>query len=129
MDHLMTYPVQELITRDGLDAGSKGDIQVDDDVWIGCNAMILSGVHIHQGAVVAAGAIVTKDVPPYAIVAGIPAKVVGYRFEEELREKLLKIDFTKIDEEFIRTHKEIFVEGSSRFEAYLDKLPQKQKEE
>ena len=93
MDHLLTYPVQELITRDGIDAQSKGDIQVDDDVWIGCGAMVLSGVHIHQGAVVAAGAIVTKDVPPYAIVAGVPAKVMGYRFEQELRDKTARLIF------------------------------------
>ena len=125
MDHLLTYPVQDLITRDGLDARSKGDIQVDDDVWIGCNAMILSGVHIHQGAVVAAGAIVTKDVPPYGIVAGVPAKLVGYRFEEELREKLLDIDFGRIDETFIRTHKELFVNDSSKFAAHIDELPRK----
>ena len=125
MDHLLTYPVQELITRDGIDAQSKGDIQVDDDAWIGCGAMVLSGVHIHQGAVVAAGAIVTKDVPPYAIVAGVPAKVMGYRFEQELRDKLLSIDFSKIDGAFVKEHRDIFTKDNRYFAEHLDELPKK----
>lgn len=58
-------------------------VRIDDDVWIGCNAIILKGVRINQGAIVGAGAVVTKDVPAYAIVAGNPAKVVKYRFTEE----------------------------------------------
>jgi acetyltransferase-like isoleucine patch superfamily enzyme len=52
-------------------------VQIDDDVFIGSRAIVLKGIHIHQGAVVGAGAVVTRDVPPYAIVAGNPAKIVG----------------------------------------------------
>ena len=63
------------------DAHSRGNIIVCDDVWIGRRAMILSGVRIGQGAVVAAGAVVTKDIPPYAIVGGVPARVLKYRFQ------------------------------------------------
>ena len=88
-------------------------------------AMIMSGVHIHQGAVVAAGAIVTKDVPPYAIVAGVPAKVLGYRFDEELRGKLLEIDFSQIDEAFVKEHRDLFVESQKDFVKYLEELPKK----
>jgi galactoside O-acetyltransferase len=55
------------------------NIRIDDDVWIGANAVILGGVHIGQGAVVGAGAVVTKDVPPLAIAAGVPAKVIKFR--------------------------------------------------
>lgn len=55
---------------------------VEDDVWIGYGAIVLSGVTVGRGAVVAAGALVTKDVPPYAIVAGVPARVVGRRFND-----------------------------------------------
>ena len=54
-------------------------VQIDDRAWLGPNTIILHSVHIGEGAVVAAGAVVTKDVPPYAIVAGIPAKIIGHR--------------------------------------------------
>lgn len=57
----------------------KGDIVIGDDVWIGCSSQILSGVTIGTGAVIAAGSLVNKDVAPYSIVAGIPAKFVKYR--------------------------------------------------
>lgn len=69
----------------------KGQVIIQNDCWIGDNVTIMAGVIIHSGAVVGAGAVVTKNVPPYAIVAGNPAKIVGYRFEEEIREGLLKI--------------------------------------
>jgi len=68
-------------------------IVISDDVWIGAGAIILSGVNIGRGAIVAAGSVVNKNVPPYAIVGGIPAKVIKYRWDEktiELHEKLCK---------------------------------------
>jgi acetyltransferase-like isoleucine patch superfamily enzyme len=58
---------------------SKGDIIIEDDVWIGCSSQILAGVRIGKGAVIAAGSLVNKDVPEYAVVAGVPAKIVKYR--------------------------------------------------
>ena len=61
-------------------------------------------VSIGQGAVVAAGAVVTKDVPPYAIVGGVPAKVIKYRFEPEMIAELLKIDYRKLSKEDIEKH-------------------------
>jgi galactoside O-acetyltransferase len=60
------------------------DIVIENDVWIGANAVILGGVHIGMGAVVGAGAVVTKDVPPMAIVLGVPAKVIKYRGQETI---------------------------------------------
>ena len=57
-------------------------IYIENDVWIGAKSIIMDGIHIGNGAVVAAGAVVTKDVPPYAIVAGVPAKIIRYRFNE-----------------------------------------------
>lgn len=64
---------------------------IGNDVWIGANVCILPGVKIGDGAIVAAGAVVAKDVPPYAIVGGVPAKVIKYRFEQEIIEKMLEI--------------------------------------
>ncbi len=63
--------------------GKNQKIVIEDDVWIGYGSVVFTGVTVHRGAIVAAGSIVTKDVPPYAIVAGNPAKVVGQRFTEE----------------------------------------------
>ena len=59
------------------------DVHIEDDVWIGTNTTLLKGVTVGRGAVVAAGALVVKDIPPYAIVGGVPAKVLKYRFTPE----------------------------------------------
>ncbi len=64
-------------------------VEIGHDVWIGANTVIMRGVRIGDGAIIAAGAIVTKDVPPYAIVGGVPAKIIRYRFSEKVIEKLL----------------------------------------
>lgn len=68
---------------------SKGDIIIENDVWIGTHCVILSGAHIGTGAVVAANSVVSGVIPPYAIVAGSPAKVIKYRFNEEKIKALL----------------------------------------
>lgn len=70
---------------------SKGDVVIGSDVWIGYDSLILSGVTIGDGAVIAARSVVTKDVPPYAIVGGNPAKVIKYRFDESTIKSLLHI--------------------------------------
>ena len=79
---------------------SKGDIIVGDDVWIGTKAIICGGIKIGQGAIIGAGAVVTKDVEPYAIVGGNPARVIKYRFDEKYRKKLLTIDLIKMFDNF-----------------------------
>ena len=68
------------------------------------------GCDIHDGAVVAAGAIVTKDVPPYAIVGGVPAKIIKYRFEEKTIKKLLELKWWEKDQEWIKRHAEDFAD-------------------
>lgn len=107
LDFVSTYPFKAKFFN-GQDAVSKGDIVVDDDVWFGYGATILSGVHIGQGAVIAAGAIVTKDVPPYAIVGGSPAKIIKYRFEQEIIQKLVQLDYAKLSKEIIRDNQDLF---------------------
>ena len=70
---------------------SSGPITVGSDVWIGYDAMVVGGVTLGDGAVIAARALVTKDVAPYEIVGGVPARHIGWRFDEQTREALLKI--------------------------------------
>jgi acetyltransferase-like isoleucine patch superfamily enzyme len=65
-------------------------IQIGNDVWIGARAIILDGLSIGHGAIIAANSVVTKDVPPYAIVGGIPAKIIKYRFSNEKIEQILR---------------------------------------
>lgn len=103
-DSISTYPYKVQILGEKYEALSKGDIIINDDVWIGYGATILSGVMIGQGAVIAAGAVVTKDIPPYAIAGGVPAKVIKYRFSQEIIEKLLKIDFSKLTKDMVEEH-------------------------
>ncbi|WP_166361168.1 CatB-related O-acetyltransferase [Pseudomonas akapageensis] len=92
-DWITTYPFPAMIdeVKDIKDyAPSKGDVVIGSDCWICTNAVILSGVTIGHGAIVAAGATVTRDVPPFAVVGGNPCKFIRWRFEEEIRELLLE---------------------------------------
>lgn len=86
------------------DENKRFFVEIDNDVWIGANAQIMSGVHIGNGAIVAAGAVVTQDVPPYAIVGGVPAKIIRYRFREEEISFLEELAWWNKDEEWIRKH-------------------------
>lgn len=79
------------------------EVIIGNDVWIGSNAIVMGGITIGDGAVIGAGSIVTKNVEPYSVVGGVPAKIIKYRFDEEERAKLLNLkwwdwDFEKIAE-------------------------------
>lgn len=78
------------------------------DVWVGSHALINGGVHIGNGACVAAGAVVVKDVPPYAIVGGVPAKIIRYRFPEDVIAKLEELKWWDMPEEDLKGHIHIF---------------------
>lgn len=111
VNHISTFPFKVKVLKEcPFEAFSKGDICVDDDVWIGYGSIIMSGVHIGQGAIVAAGAVVTKDVPPYAIVGGVPAKVIKYRFDEQIIKILESIDYSRITRTEIESNLEILYE-------------------
>lgn len=102
MDRLSTFGMGSIFPTGKDDGYTKGPIILEDDVWIATNVLILSGVTIGRGAIVAAGAVVVKDVPPYAIVGGNPAKIIKYRFPEEIIKNLLKIDFLLLTEEYVK---------------------------
>ncbi len=81
---------------------------IDNDVWIGTRAVLKTGVSIGNGAVIAAGAVVVKDVEPYSIVGGVPAKHIRYRFTPELINILQKSEWWNKDLDWLRAHKYIF---------------------
>lgn len=104
LNKISTYPFNTKFGDHLNESITKGPIIIDDDVWLGFRATILSGVHIGQGAVVAAGAVVAKDVAPYSVVGGVPAVVLKRRFNDEQIVELLKIDYSKIDASKIEQH-------------------------
>lgn len=98
MSSLSTYPFPIFYEEWGLDAkdirnawDNKGDIIIGNDVWIGYEAVIMSGVTIGDGAIIGTRAVVTKDVPPYTIVGGVPAKPIRKRFDDATVERLIKL--------------------------------------
>lgn len=98
MSSLSTYPFSIFYEEWGLDAkdirnawDNKGNIIIGNDVWIGYEAVIMAGVTIGDGAIIGTRAVVTKDVPPYTIVGGVPAKPIRKRFDDATVERLIKL--------------------------------------
>ncbi len=83
---------------------NKGDIVIGNDVWIGYEAVVMPGVHIGDGAIIGTRAVVTRDVPPYGIVGGVPARIIKYRFDEPTIQMLLKIKWWDWDIHKIKTN-------------------------
>lgn len=103
-----------------IDSNQRYTVSIGNDVWIGSSAKIMEGVTIGDGAVVAAGAIVTRDVPPYAIVGGIPAKIIKYRFDTETIQKLIELKWWDKNQAWIKEHADDF-EDVEKLLAHLEK--------
>ncbi|TPN76148.1 CatB-related O-acetyltransferase [Mesorhizobium sp. CU2] len=113
-----TFPFKVVMTKeepDGADLLKAGPLEIGNDVWIGRRAIIMPGVHIGDGAVVGAGAIVTKDVAPYAIVAGNPARLIRYRFDPDQIESLLAIRWWDWSDDKIRSEQPAFFDPIDEF--------------
>ena len=103
-----TYPFNVKLLNAPYEASSKGPIIVEDDVWFGQNVMVLSGVRIGKGSVIANSSIVVKDVEPYSIIGGNPAKLIKKRFSDKIISKLMKLDFNKINKEKLKIYNKEF---------------------
>lgn len=115
---LSTYPFPIFFEEWGLDVtditdawDNKGDIIVGNDVWIGYEAVILSGVTIGDGAIIGSRAVVTKDIPPYTIVGGVPAKPIRKRFDDVTIARLLELKWWDWSEERIKANLKIIQSG------------------
>ena len=114
--------VSQKIFQDHLfiDSEKKYVCSVGNDVWIGNNVSIMDGIIIGNGAIIGTGAVVTHDVEPYSIVAGIPAKKIGYRFSSEQIEFLNRINWWDYDEEWLKCHAYLFSDINKMMEFFRD---------
>lgn len=101
---ISTFPFNAYVYKENSITNKKDccNTIVDDDVWIGSDAIILSNVHIGQGAIIGAGSVVAKDIPPYAIYAG--GRIIKYRFSQNVIEKLSKLSYKNINYDKLKTH-------------------------
>jgi chloramphenicol O-acetyltransferase type B len=122
VDRITTSPIRIVAGLDGAGGDGfpryAGDTTVGSDVWIGANALILAGRSIGHGAIVAAGAVVTKDVAPFAIVGGSPARVIRHRFDQRTRDTLLAMEWWNWPREEVLTAVELL--AGSDVDALVD---------
>jgi virginiamycin A acetyltransferase len=118
MKSLSTYPFPLFIEEWAQDWknltnawDNKGDIVIGNDVWIGYDAVIMQGVHIGDGAIIGTRAVVTKDVLPYTIVGGMPAKPIKKRFDEKTIDKLMSIKWWNWPPEKVKENLPVIISG------------------
>jgi len=117
-----SFPFYELYGIGTPSAFSKGNVHIGNDVWIGANVSIMNAVSIGTGAVVAAHTVLTKDVPPYAIVAGNPGRIVKYRFDEDVRDRLLASEWWKLTVKELTPYVDLITAGNvESVAAFLDR--------
>lgn len=117
---LSTYPFPIFFEEWNLDKknitsawDNKGDIVIGNDVWIGYEAVILSGVRIGDGAIVGARSVVTKDIPPYTIVGGVPAKTIKKRFDDDVITKLRQLQWWDWPFDKVQQHLQLITNGET----------------
>jgi acetyltransferase-like isoleucine patch superfamily enzyme len=115
ISHVSSHPAFYLLNTPLVKTFSESDLfsttsrtMIGHDVWIGQNAMIMSGMKVGTGAIIGAGCVVTKDVPEYAIVIGVPAKTVRFRFDENIRNGLLKTEWWNMSDEWLERNYSLF---------------------
>jgi acetyltransferase-like isoleucine patch superfamily enzyme len=126
-EHVITraaaFPMNAMLfdrgKRNALDDVETGPTVIGNDVWIGKGATVLAGLTVGDGAVVGTRAVVTKSVPPYAIVVGNPARILRYRFDGETRERLLALRWWEWSDEEIRAQERWFM---GDVESFLDEM-------
>ena len=96
-------------------------VKIGNDVWIGEDARIINGVTVGDGAIIATGAVVTKNVPAYAIVGGVPAKIIDYRFDADQIDLLSRLEWWNKSEDWIKEHAEDF-ESIDKFCINIEKM-------
>lgn len=106
----MTYPIKNKLIDGSVESCTKGVITIEEDVWIGSDAIILSGITIGKGSVIAAGSVVTKSFPAFSIIGGNPAKIIKYRFDDDTILTLKDIDYSKIDQMFLKNNLNLLYE-------------------
>ena len=130
IDWLSTFPFESLgpDTSKGRRScwGKQPGVVIGHDVWIGTNALFVSGVTVGNGAVIAAGSVVSHDIPDYAVVAGNPAQVIKYRFDKSTIDKLLEIKWWDWEEEYIKECIPFLQDGEIKplYNYYLENLKQ-----
>lgn len=104
------FPLKSILAKNQYpeDAMSRGSIVIEDEVWIGYGVTILSGVRVGKGSVIATGAVVTKDVAPYSIIGGVPAKLIKKRFSDDIINKLSSMNFIDLPIDVITDNIELF---------------------
>lgn len=122
LDYLSTSPIFTQKTNALQECWIKKDVFIHkseeervylgNDVWVGSHVLINGGVHVGDGACIAAGAVVVKDVPPYAVVGGVPANVIRYRFSQEIIDRLINVQWWSLPEEFIKDNLHLFQSDS-----------------
>jgi acetyltransferase-like isoleucine patch superfamily enzyme len=121
-----SYPLNAMLfdrgKRNALDDVETGPTVIGNDVWIGKGATVLAGLTVGDGAVVGTRAVVTKAVPPYAIVAGNPARILRYRFDGETRERLLALRWWEWSDEEIRAQKRWFMGDVQSFLEEMERV-------